>query len=320
VSSPAALPRVLVLGTGALGSLIAARLARGGAARVTIAGTWAEGLEAIARDGITVEEETRRWSARVETACLSDTGTADFVLVLAKSRSTTAVAGVAARALAPGGRIVTLQNGLGNREILARVAGQDRVAVGVATLGATLLAPGRIRAFPGRITIGATSVPTLARLLEAFEAAGIPIETTDDIDRVLWQKLAVNCAINPPSALLGLPNGALLASNESRARMAAAAREVATVAAARGIALEADPSALAFEVAAATAGNRSSMLQDLDRGAPTEIDALCGAVVMEGRRLGVATPVNESLWRAVREREPSAAGGGVDDRGLTVEA
>lgn len=311
MSGPATPARVLVLGTGAMGCLMAARLARGGAARVTVAGTWAEGLEAIGRHGITVEDETGRWSAAVATAPLSDTGGADFVLVLVKSTRTAAVAGTAAGALDPGGWIVSLQNGLGNREVLARAAGHDRVAVGVATLGATLLAPGRVRAFPGRIVIGATRAQPLARLIEAFEAAGMLVETAADIDRLIWRKLAVNCAINPASALLGLANGALLASAESRERMAAAAREVGAVAAARGIDLQADPAELALEVAAATAGNRSSMLQDLDRGAPTEIDALCGAVVQEGRRLGIATRVNESLWGAVREREgrplPAAA-------------
>jgi 2-dehydropantoate 2-reductase len=303
VSGAAVPPRVLVLGTGAMASLLAARLSRGGAAGVTVAGTWAEGLESIGRHGIAVEDETGQWSARVATAALSDPVTAHFVLVLVKSTRTAAVAAIAAGALEAGGRIVTLQNGLGNREVLARAAGQDRVAVGVATLGATLLGPGRVRAFPGRIAVGAASPRPLAGLIEAFEAAGVPTETTPDIDRLVWQKLAVNCAINPTGALLGLPNGALLESAETRARMAAAAREVGAVAAARGIDLRSDPSELAREVAAATAGNRSSMLQDLDRGAETEIDALCGAVVTEGRRLGVGTPVNELLWRAVRERE-----------------
>jgi 2-dehydropantoate 2-reductase len=303
MSGAAIPPRILVLGTGAMGSLVAARLARAADARVTVCGTWSQGLETIGRNGIAVEDETGCWSASVATAPLSDPGTADFVLVLVKSGRTTAVAGIAARALEPGGWIVTLQNGLGNREVLTRAAGHDRVAVGVATLGATLLAPGRVRAFPGRIAIGATSTQPLARLIAAFAAAGIPTETTVAIDSLVWRKLAVSCAINPASALLGLPNGALLQSSERRAQMAAAAREVGAVAAARGIDLQADPSELAFEVAAATSGNRSSMLQDLDRGAATEIDALCGAVVMEGRRLGIATPVNETLWRAVRERE-----------------
>ena len=109
MSGPATPPRVLVLGTGAMGSLVAARLARGGAARVTVAGTWAEGLETIGRHGITVEDETGRWSVPAATAPLSDTGTADFVLVLVKSTRTSAVAGTAARSLDPQGWIVSLQ-------------------------------------------------------------------------------------------------------------------------------------------------------------------------------------------------------------------
>ena len=303
MSGPASRADVVILGTGAMGSLLAARLARGGAARVTVVGAWAEGLEAIGRHGITVEDDSGCWSVPVATATLSHPGKADFVLVLVKSSRTAAVAGTAARAADPGGSILSLQNGLGNIEVLARAAGHDRLAVGVATLGATLLAPGRVRAFPGRIDIGATRPRSLARLIDAFVAAGIPAATTADIDGLVWRKLSVSCAINPASALLGLPNGALLASPESRAEMAAAAREVADVAAAKGIDIQADPAELALQVAAATAGNRSSMLQDLDRGAATEIDAMCGAVVTEGRRLGVDTPVNEGLWRAVRERE-----------------
>src|SRR6185436_3180429 len=156
VSGPASPADILILGTGAMGSLLAARLARGGAARVTVAGTWAEGLETIGRHGITVEDDSGCWSVPVATATLSHPGKADFVLVLVKSTRTAAVAGTAARAVDPGGSILSLQNGLGNIEVLARAAGHDRLAVGVATLGATLLAPGRVRAFPGRIDIGAT--------------------------------------------------------------------------------------------------------------------------------------------------------------------
>jgi 2-dehydropantoate 2-reductase len=284
-----------------MGSLLAARLARGGAATVTIGGTWAEGLEVIRRQGITVDDDTGSWSMPVATAPLDGAGPADFVLVVVKSTRTEAVAVPAARALGPDGMVVTLQNGLGNREILARAAGSERVAVGVATLGATLLGPGRVRAFPGRIAMGAC--PPAARLAEAFRTAGIPAETSADIDRLVWGKLAVNCAINPVTALLGVPNGAVLASPRDRHLLVAAAREVAAVAAARGIPLDSDPARTALDVASRTAGNRSSMLQDLDRGAATEIDALCGAVVAEGRRLGVDTPVNAALWRRVRERE-----------------
>jgi 2-dehydropantoate 2-reductase len=295
--------RVLVLGTGAIGSLLAARLARAGAADVTIAGTWAEALATIRRDGITVKDDTGRWSARVATAALSDVGQADFVLVLVKSPRTAAVAETAARALAPGGMIVTLQNGLGNREVLAAVAGADRVAIGVTTLGATLLGPGRVRAAPGGIVIGAADAGPLARLVHALQAAGMETEAMPDIGRLVWRKLAASCSINPVAALLGVANGVLVSSAESRERLTAAAREVGAVAAAKGIDLQEDAVALAMTVASRTAGNRCSMLQDLDRGAPTEIDALCGAIVAEGQAVGVPTPVNAALWREVHERE-----------------
>lgn len=295
--------RVLVLGTGAIGSLLAARLARAGAADVTIAGTWAEALETIRRDGITVKDDTGRWSARVAAAALSDVGQADFVLVLVKSPRTAAVAETAARALAPGGMIVTLQNGLGNREVLAAVAGADRVAIGVTTLGATLLGPGRVRAAPGGIVIGAADAGPLARLGHALQAAGMETETMPDIGRLVWRKLAASCSINPVAALLGVANGVLVSSAEGRERLTAAAREVGAVAAAKGIDLQEDAVALAMTVASRTAGNRCSMLQDLDRGAPTEIDALCGAIVAEGQAVGVPTPVNAALWREVHERE-----------------
>src|SRR6185503_2077256 len=158
------------------------------------------------------------------------------------------------------GTIVSLQNGLGNREVLAGAAGADRVTVGVATLGGTLLGPARVRAFPGRIVLAAAGPARLSRLALAFQRAGIETATTADIDQLIWRKLAVSCAINPVTALLGVSNGAILSSPADRARAATAAREVAAVARARGIDLEADAAELAFEVAARTAGNRSSML------------------------------------------------------------
>jgi 2-dehydropantoate 2-reductase len=135
----------------------------------------------------------------------------------------------------------------------------------------------------------------LARLVQALQAAGMETETMPDIGRLVWRKMAASCSINPVAALLGVANGVLVSSADGRERLAAAAREVGAVAAAKGIDLQEDAVALALTVAARTAGNRCSMLQDLDRGAPTEIDALCGAVVAEGRNVGVPTPVNHTL-------------------------
>jgi 2-dehydropantoate 2-reductase len=115
-----------------------------------------------------------------------------------------------------------------------------------------------------------------------------------------WGKLAVNAGINALSAILNVPNGELLARPEALRLMEQAANEVAAVARAKGIALPfADAAAEARRVAAATASNLSSMLQDVLRGAPTEVEAINGAVVREGVRAGVPTPVNEELRRLV---------------------
>jgi 2-dehydropantoate 2-reductase len=117
---------------------------------------------------------------------------------------------------------------------------------------------------------------------------------------LLWTKLAVNAAINPLSAILGLPNGELLRLPGARAQLIAAAAEVGVVAQAAGIALPVDPVARALQVAEATAPNRSSMLQDVEAGRRTEIEAITGAVVARAEALGVPVPVNRELLAQVR--------------------
>jgi 2-dehydropantoate 2-reductase len=293
-------PTVLVFGTGAVGTWLAVRLHAAGAAQVTVAGTWAAGLEAVAR-GVRVEEPGRVLEARLP-AARSDgpLPAADFVLVLVKSHQTAGVATAAARAVREDGRVVTLQNGLGNREALAAAAGAGRVRAGVVTAGVRRVDADTVTALPGTVTL---EVPpgdaSMARLAEVFDAAGLAPGRVADVEPHVWRKVAVNCAINPLTALRRVPNGALLEDRSALATLRAAAREVAAVACARGLDLG-DVEGAALAVARMTAGNRSSMLQDVERGAPTEIDALCGAVVREGRLRGVPTPVNERLWRDVR--------------------
>ncbi len=307
--SPAAPPRVLILGTGAMASLVGARLARAGQAHVTLAGTWTEAIEAIHARGVTVEEDGATWVARPAACRIAEALASDLVLVLVKSTATgePTLADAVRRSAELGAIVVTLQNGLGNREVLEQAAGSDRVAVGVATFGATLLGPGHVRAFPGGVVLGLQAkdaVDHSVRLLaELLSAARVPTETSFDVEPLVWGKLAVNCAINPLAALTGLTNGALLRSDRLRTLMGQAAAEVAAVALARGIRLTEDPRARAEAVALATGENRASMLQDVDRGVPTEVEFLNGAVVREARRLKVSVPVNEWLWRSVRARE-----------------
>ena len=292
-------PSVLIAGSGAMACLFGARLSPH--ADVTLLGTWPEGVAALQRHGVRLEAggmETRH--AVSVTSDPADCRGARFALVLVKSWQTGRTSAMLADCLAPDGVALTLQNGLGNLEVLRSALGPERAALGVTTMGATLVEPGAVR-------VGGTGPTYVARhpRLEAplglLRQAGFEVEVEDDLASVQWGKLAVNAGINPLTALLRVANGALLEDAHARAILGEAAREAAAVAAALGLRLPyRDPAAQAEQVAGRTAGNRSSMLQDVLRGAPTEIDAINGAVAEAGERLRVPTVVNRTLWRLVR--------------------
>lgn len=292
--------RVAILGTGALGCIFAGRLAQ--QAEVWVLGTWAAGVAAVQERGVVIHEpDGRRRQVRV--AADSDPTAvppADFALVLVKSYQTDRAAAWAARVLAADGLAVTLQNGLDNAPRLAAAVGAQRTAVGVTYTGATLLGPGEVRLAAIQPTfIG--HAPGVERLTTLLNAAGLETQVVDNIESRLWAKAVANAAINPLTALWRVPNGELLATVERRALLAALATEAAAVARGCGIALPfSDPVSYVEEVCRATAANRSSMLQDVLAGRPTEINSINGVLVAEGRRLGIPTPVNEVVWRLVR--------------------
>lgn len=292
---------ILIIGTGALASLFAARLAAKKVA-VTMLGTWPEGLAALRQHGVTlVEPDGKQQAYAVKaTSDPADCVDAKYALVLVKSWQTQRAAQQLAECLAKDGVALTLQNGLGNQEILAEALGSERVAVGVTTTGATLLSSGRVRpGGEGMVSIGVHS--QLDSLRKILSKANFKVELIEDVNALIWGKLVINAAINPITALLGITNGEILAKPSLRELAAVLAQEVSAVATARQIKLAfPDPVAAAEGVAERTAANNSSMLQDVMRLAPTEIDAICGAVVKAGDATGVDAPVNRTLWRLVK--------------------
>ena len=299
MANPSAQP-ILIVGTGALGCLFAARLAAAGHP-VSMLGTWPQGLAALQARGVTLvaADGSRRSYPVQASAKPMDFAGASQALVLVKAWQTERAARDLVKLLVIDGLALTLQNGLGNREQLVANLGAGRVAAGVITTGATLLAAGEVRwAGEGQITLG--THPRLPLLASALQAAGFDVVTVEDVNSVAWSKLVINAAINPLTALLNVSNGELLSRPTARELSAALVSEVAAVAAKKGITLNfADPVAAAEGVARRTAANLSSMLQDLRRGARTEIEAICGAVVRAGRESGVPTPVNEVMWQLV---------------------
>jgi 2-dehydropantoate 2-reductase len=305
---------VLILGSGALACLFSARMA-GSGSEITMLGTWPEGLAALHKYGVRMVEASGGESA-YPVRVIDDSDEchpASFALVLVKAWQTARAAEQLERCLAPDGIALTLQNGLGNREILADRLGDRRVALGTTTTGATLTGPGCVRP-GGEGVISLEANPGLEPLIDLLHQAGFTVRTASDVEALVWGKLAINAAINPITALLRIPNGVLLDRPDARLLMAEVAQEVAAVAAARGVALPfADPAAASEEVARRTAANHSSMLQDMMRGAPTEIEAICGAIVQAGEAAGLAAPANRTLLRLVKAAvnfQPSPGRGG----------
>ncbi|GIK54477.1 MAG: 2-dehydropantoate 2-reductase [Chloroflexi bacterium] len=301
--------KIAIIGIGAMGSLFGAHLHP--LADVTLLGEWPEQLTALRENGLLVEMSdgrTFRTPLRA-TNIIADVAPADLALILVKSHKTAAAANVARQVLAEDGLTLTLQNGLGNLETLAHELTPHPAALGVTSAGAAMAGPGHVRvAGMGHTYLAPPTGPgarvTLAEVAALFQQAGFPTDLTDNPISLVWGKLAINAGINPLTALLRVPNGYLAKNPAARAIMFQAANETAAVAHAQGIVLPyADAAQRALDVARDTATNQSSMLQDVLRGARTEIEAICGAVVSYGRRYHVPTPVNEVLLAEIKRLE-----------------
>jgi len=292
---------ILLVGTGALATLFAARLGEAGHS-VSMLGTWKLGLQALRENGariVDADGNERAYKVHATDDPREVSG-AKFAIVLVKSWQTERAAHQLKLSLADDGHALTLQNGLGNRETLTRDLGTGRVSLGVTTAGATLLAPGLVRT-GGEGTISIEQNQALAPLEAALRSSNFNLQIVEDAQSLIWGKLVINAAINPLTALLRIPNGELLARPVVRKMMASLARETAEVAAAEHVSLPfSNPVSAVEDVARKTAKNHSSMFQDVRRGAPTEIDAICGAVTKRAELYGIDTPFNRTCWRLVR--------------------
>lgn len=307
MSAPDPALNIVIFGVGAMGCLFGSYL--NPQTPVTLFGHWAEQIETIRQAGLNIThiDGSQARHALQVTDNLDDVPAADIVLLLTKSYQTDRAIEQILAILKPDGLAITLQNGLGNFEKLAQTIGQERATLGVTTQGATVLGAGRLRHAgdgPTHLAAGPEQLDKITQLAALFNRAGLETHVVEQVDRLVWGKLAINTAINPLTALLEVPNGLLADYEALRRVMSAAANETADVAAALNIQLPfADAAQRAVEVCQATAGNYSSMLQDIQRGAPTEIKAICGAVVRRGQTAGVSTPVNGTLLQLVKAKE-----------------
>ena len=224
----------------------------------------------------------------------------DAAIVTTKTPGTAWAAEIAAKILAADGVALTIQNGLGNYETLVEHVGRERAAVGVIYVGAQMV-NGELRATgAGKVELGrppaAAPRANLDELGRLLRAGGMDVTVVDDAWPAVWRKVVTNAAVNPLTALIRRTNADLLADAPASRVADCLAREVARVATASGVRIGEDEATKQWRaMAALTGANRSSMLQDVEAGRPTEIDAISGAVAREGERRGVAAPLNQAM-------------------------
>ncbi len=301
--------KITIIGPGAIGTLLAAHLART-KNEVWILDKRTERAHHIRKNGIRVEGLTRI-SAKVNASVeAKEIGRADLVILCVKSYDTEEAIKRVVDLVKEDTYILTLQNGIGNIQILNDVVGEDKVIAGVTSQAATLLGPVHVRhTGRGETIIGRVDKEPLGKarvILGLLNQAGISSRSSRDINSLIWSKLIINTGINALSAISRLKNGKLLEYSGTRELMRQAVSEAVRVAKRKRIKLNYDdPIQKVESVCKTTSTNLSSMLQDVLNKKQTEIDFINGAILRQGKSLGLATPVNEVLTNLVKTIEKS---------------
>lgn len=302
--------KIAIVGPGAMGSLVAAFLAKS-KEEICILDKHKKRAEAINKNGIKVEGISGNWKAQVSvTSNPREIGSVDLVIICTKSYDTKNAIKAAADIIKENTLVLTLQNGVGNVQIIQDAIGEERVVGGISNLGATLLGDGHVRhAGRGETVIGRPDgkIPVAMRdIREIFNKVGLDTRISRDIKSLIWSKLIINVGINSLTAVTHLNNGRLIEFEGTRQILKEAVTEAVRVAKRKRIKLiYDDPLSKVESVCEATATNVASMLQDVLREKRTEIDFINGVIVRQGKSLGIKTPVNELLVALVKTIEQS---------------
>ncbi len=302
--------KIVVIGPGALGCLLAAALSCRSDHQVWLL-DHDEDRAATIGSHVILEEAGKNLSCPVKVTCnTAEIDTAELILFCVKSKDVQRALNKTVSLFSASSLLIAFQNGIGHLQAMEKVAAYGAVALGVTSHGATLVGPGHVKhAGQGPTCIGfigaytARDADMLKEAGSLLTKAGIDTEPVSNIIDYVWNKLLVNVGINAFTGIYDCPNGQLLENETITNRMKKAVEEAFLVAKSKGIKLNPDPLQTVFSVCQATSKNISSMLQDIRKNRPTEIDAINGAIVEEAKVLGIPVPENERLVREIKEIE-----------------
>ncbi len=302
--------KIAIFGTGAMGSIYAGLMA--GAGHETYAvDVWQDHVDAINRNGLRLEGASgnRVIQGIRATTNAADVGECDLYLLATKASGVEPAAQEIAPLMGPDSMVITIQNGLGAGERIARFMPTDRVLLGVADgFGASIKGPGHAQhSAMNLIRLGEMNGGMSDRLLEittTWQQAGFNARAFEDIDQLIWGKYICNVSISGPCAVFDYTLGELMADPAAWAIAQGCAREVETLGRTRGISFDfEDPVDYITAFAKKMPDARPSMLLDHHAGRASEIDVLNGMAVELGREMGIETPFNEVLTAIIRQRE-----------------
>lgn len=301
--------KIVIVGPGALGSLIAGFLKHKTKEEIWLLDRYEERARKQNESGIKIEGVSGNLMAKLNvTSKAKDIGAADIVIICVKSYSTEDACRDIKDIVTDKTYVLSLQNGIGNVQILNDHFGPERVIAGITNHGSTLLDVGKVRhAGRGETIIGTANGRVLGEIRNVatlLSKAGFETKISKDIESVIWSKLIVNVGINALTAITRLANGRLIDFEETRSLMRLSVQEAVKVVKRKRIKLAYDDAIQKVEtVCKATGENISSMLQDVLHKKRTEIDFINGAVVRQAKALGIPTPVNEALTNLVKTIE-----------------
>ena len=304
--------RVAIVGCGAVGSLFAANLAQLDDVEVWAFDLDQEHVAAINERGLRLSGAGEVVGKVHATTVAAELPPSDFGIVATKCMHTAAAIEASAPAFA-GGAVCSVQNGVGNEEIIAEYV--EHVIRGTTFPAGRILEPAHVQwDVKGDTTIGPfepspTPIPDVERLADACTRGGMPTQAVTDARGPQWRKLIFNAATNPIGALTGLTHGRVCEDPGLRRLVSQLVDEGKAVAAAQGIELDADPEELIDHAARPDVAyaHKASMLQDVEARRPTEIDYLNGGIARFGRDHGIPTPLNDAVTALIKGLEASWA-------------
>ena len=299
--------KITMVGAGAMGGSYGGLLAVAGH-EVSLIDAWREHVEAIERDGLRIDGVRGEHRVRLPASTEPRPGAAaDALILFVDANNTEAAAETAKRLLGPDGFAITFQNGIGNVEKLQAALGRERVLGGSSMCSAASRGPGHVcLTHMGLTSVGETDGRASARaqsLIGALQSAGFEAELEPNVMGLVWQKFVVNCAVNAISATTGLRAGELVRVPELDAFQDRVLEEVMAVIRAKGIRLPNPGIVAKIKAQCHKKFNQPSMLQHVEAGRRTEVDALNGALIREAKTLGIPTPDNEALVALLKGRE-----------------